>query len=842
MSDNFEKVVNTLRHKIRKSDDHITGRESVLDIANLLVLKLIEPKIKEYGLPKYCRWTKLVELVKSGDKEKVNELCIEDEEGGTEFTIFGQLEKNKYTKHAFSQPHYTRFSTFKMLIETIDKMNFYINDSQIGTAYESLLKTQLIGRDDGQFFTPRGVVQYIVEKLIKPRIGEKIYDPCCGTGGFLIYAYLHMKKYIKKKKHQKILDEGTFYGCDIDKNVMKLLYLNLLLHGIKPEEDCIKNCNTLQDNLKKNLYDIAITNPPFGKKGNNIFKNGKEKSENYDELKKYYGFESSTMPLLTIKHILNILKKNGRCAIVVTSGELNNNGKDYQYIREELINNNTLHKVIYLPTGLFENAKGINTAILFFTKGGKTKRVEYNKLELDAKGNIIETDFSFKVSAKKIKKGDYDLGLEKYSENKEFLLTNIEYKTLGDVCEFKNGKNLKKSEFKEGKYPVIGGGKEPTGYHEESNRDKNTILCSSSGASAGHISRYTSKVWASDCFSIDSKEINNDFLYYFLQSIQETLYSLKKGTGIPHVYSKNVSPIKIPMLKLSDQNEIVKFLDDIYENSKFTIKDTIEIFNNNRIFDLLLMKKYDVFTTIVNYQKGIISLNESINCLETQKNSYMKNIGTFHECTETKLGELCNFLSGGKRRVSDVTENGKYDFITCSIEKMYKCDQYDFEGEALIINAVNGSGKCNIYYSKKYSTTSNNIHFSFGDKVNTLYMYHYLKSNINLLENGFRGTNQKKITRDYIGSIKILLPSIITQKKIIKSVKKQDKLINILLKRINRYVYETQIITNFYLNNDNSKKNSKNEESEGENNKTKKLKKKSVDDSEELRKQGIETI
>lgn len=137
-----------------------------------------------------------------------------------------------------------------------------------------------------------------------------------------------------------------------------------------------------------------------------------------------------------------------------------------------------------------------------------------------------------------------------------------EVKTLGDVCNFKNGKGIKKDTLIEGEYPVIGGGQKPMGFHNEYNTNENVILCSSSGAYAGFISKYDKKVWASDCFSIIPKEdssIDNKYLYYLLKTIQDKIYTTQSGAAQPHIYSKDLQNIKIPIPSLERQKEIVEY-------------------------------------------------------------------------------------------------------------------------------------------------------------------------------------------------------------------------------------------------------------------------------------------
>jgi type I restriction enzyme S subunit len=135
-------------------------------------------------------------------------------------------------------------------------------------------------------------------------------------------------------------------------------------------------------------------------------------------------------------------------------------------------------------------------------------------------------------------------------------------KTLGDECEFKNGKGIKKENLINGEYPVIGGGQKPMGLHNKYNTNENVILCSSSGAYAGYISKYDKKVWASDCFSIKPKSnlINNNYLYFTLKLfLQDKIYKSQTGTAQPHIYSKNLEKLKISVPSLEKQKEIIEY-------------------------------------------------------------------------------------------------------------------------------------------------------------------------------------------------------------------------------------------------------------------------------------------
>ena len=170
----------------------------------------------------------------------------------------------------------------------------------------------------------------------------------------------------------------------------------------------------------------------------------------------------------------------------------------------------------------------------------------------------------------------------------EFCLSNQKgfgdnvVKELKEVCEFQNGRGIKKDTLIVGEFPVIGGGQNPMGFHNAFNTKENTILCSSSGAYAGFISKYGTKVWASDCFAITPKPnaINNMYLYYWLKTMQEHIYKMQTGTAQPHIYSKDLQTIKIQIPSIERQKEIVEYCEN---NDALIIQLQKEIESNKQM-------------------------------------------------------------------------------------------------------------------------------------------------------------------------------------------------------------------------------------------------------------------
>ena len=169
-----------------------------------------------------------------------------------------------------------------------------------------------------------------------------------------------------------------------------------------------------------------------------------------------------------------------------------------------------------------------------------------------------------RITQLKCEKNQY----KKYGRKAEIreMLKDSEMKMLGEVCEFKNYKYIKRCDMIKGEYKVIGGGKKPSGFHNKFNREPNTILCSGTGSYAGYISKYSTPVWASESFSIHSNnkdKLNELYLYLYLINIQEYLYSKRPASGgQPHIYPKTISKIKIPLPSLEVQQQCITLFEE----------------------------------------------------------------------------------------------------------------------------------------------------------------------------------------------------------------------------------------------------------------------------------------
>ena len=333
--------------------------------------------------------------------------------------------------------------TSSLLIEAINIINdMHIkeqNQDTQGDLYEYLLSELTTAGKNGQFRTPRHIIDMMVD-LADPQLGDKILDPACGTAGFLVNAYQHILEANKKEgistltpAKKKMLDEDSIFGYDIDETMTRIALMNLMMHGIKKPH--VMRGNTLSDSdprIPDNAYEVILANPPF--KG----------SLNPAEISERFRIKTTKTELLYLELMYLALAPSGRCAVIVPEGVLFGNSKAHKQVREKLLKDCRLDAVISMPSGVFKPYAGVSTAILFFTKGEPTQKVWFYKMEsdgfslddkrtfIDGKGdipNILEkfknrdkenpTDRKkkyFLVPFEEIKEKDWDLSISKYRE------------------------------------------------------------------------------------------------------------------------------------------------------------------------------------------------------------------------------------------------------------------------------------------------------------------------------------------------------------------------------------------------------------------------------------------
>jgi type I restriction enzyme M protein len=274
--------------------------------------------------------------------------------------IFGEI-KNKI------QSGYN----LREIIDHIDELRFrsQTEKHELSHLYEAKIKNMgNAGRNGGEYYTPRPLIRAIVQ-VVKPQIGERIYDGACGSAGFLCesFDYLKAKKSLTTKD-LKTLQEKTFYGKEKKSLAYVIAIMNMILHGI--EAPNIIHTNTLTENLadiqEKDRYDIVMANPPFG---------GQERKE----VQQNFPIRTGETAYLFLQHFIKILKAGGRGGIVIKNTFLSNTDNASVGLRRLLLESCNLTAVIECPGGTFQGA-GVKTVVLFFEKGTKTRKIWFYQL------------------------------------------------------------------------------------------------------------------------------------------------------------------------------------------------------------------------------------------------------------------------------------------------------------------------------------------------------------------------------------------------------------------------------------------------------------------------------
>ena len=322
---------------------------------------------EESSIPEGYRWRNLIELDGLDLTEQYEKtLKILSEQDNLIGTIFTKAQNE------IDKPVY-----LKKVISMIDEEQWLVMDGDVkGAIYEGILEKN--GQDKksgaGQYFTPRPLTQAMVD-CIKPKIGETVCDPACGTGGFLLAAYDCMKLQSQDKDKREFLNNKALHGVDNTPLVVTLASMNLYLHGIGTDRSPI----TCEDSLEKEpdtLVDVILANPPFGIRP----------AGSVDINRPDFYVETRNNQLNFLQHMMLMLKTGGRAAVVLPDNVLFEGGAG-ETIRKKLLSDFNLHTILRLPTGIFY-AQGVKANVLFFTKGQPTKDIWFYDYRTDVKHTL----------------------------------------------------------------------------------------------------------------------------------------------------------------------------------------------------------------------------------------------------------------------------------------------------------------------------------------------------------------------------------------------------------------------------------------------------------------------
>ncbi len=326
-----------------------------------------------------------------GELDKVNALTGDDLLKFVNDKLFPYLKGFKSTAAASNTLEYkigeifdelrNKFNSGYNLREVIDKINTLSFQSaqeihEMTVLYEDKIRRMgNAGRNGGEYYTPRPLIRTIV-KVVNPRIGETVYDPACGSAGFLCEAFNYMSEQVNSVSDKEKLQKDTFLGKEKKELPYIIATMNMIFHGVKAPN--IIRGNTLAENLsgisEKDRKSVILANPPFG---------GSERAE----VQQNFDIRTGETAYMFMQHFIKMLKVNGRAGIVIKNTFLSNG--DAAAVRRKLLEECNVHTILDLPSGVFTGA-GVKTVVLFFTKGEPTKKIWYYQLNLAR--NLGKTD------------------------------------------------------------------------------------------------------------------------------------------------------------------------------------------------------------------------------------------------------------------------------------------------------------------------------------------------------------------------------------------------------------------------------------------------------------------
>jgi type I restriction enzyme M protein len=472
----------------------------------------------------------------------------------------------------------------------------YSHPEELGNAYEYLLSIMSSQGDAGQFRTPRHIIDFMVD-IVNPTKDDKVLDPACGTGGFLVATYNHIleqhdgKDDPNKTEQPLTPDErkklmNNLEGYDIDPSMVRIAQVNMYLHQFKNPQ--IFQYDSLTSEERWNdKFDVVLANPPFMSPKGGIKPHSK------------FALQSNRAEVLFVDYIVNHLKPNGRAAIIVPEGIIFQSGKVYKQLRKELVEGG-LYGVVSLPAGVFNPYSGVKTSILLINNEiakqrdeilfvkiaadgyhlGATKRpVEKNdlpealsQLRIWIQGGATNGHISMPVSKSVISSNaDFNLNVDRYTTVVP-RATHWGLVRLGDVAEVISGQSP------EGKYYNENGEGHPFYQGKTQFTDKligaptkwttsvtklaraGDILMSVR-APVGPVNIATQEICIGrGLAAIRPSAINRDFMFYVLKFLEDKI-SGNGGSVFDSINKKQIEDLEVPLPPMEIQEQIVTELD-----------------------------------------------------------------------------------------------------------------------------------------------------------------------------------------------------------------------------------------------------------------------------------------
>ncbi len=753
----FDEANNSLRVEGLRA-----GIERFSEFANILFLKLfseIDNLKNEPDFDRKLKWDFYKGKPADEILDYINDL------------VLPKISKYYHDDNIFSSLQIKDGRVLKKIIDKLDPLVLTdINSDIKGDAFEYFLKaTSATGNDLGEYFTPRHIVKMMV-KLVNPQIGEKIYDPFCGTGGLLIESFRHIYNTMPRNERTlKELRQNTIFGNEIT-NTARITKMNMILAGDGHSNIQMKNSLA---NPIDGKFDVVVTNMPYSQ------------TTEYGSL---YDIPTKNGDSICVQHCIKAIDKtaeNGRIAMVVPEGFLFR--KDLQKTREFMLEKCKLQSVISLPQGVFLPYTGVKTNVLYLTKVKQAKTTDHfwyfdvkndgfsldnNRRKLEGENDVEKYLANRKVDEKnptealnvgfdiisidKIKQNDYVLSGYRYKEQKSNANHIWPVKKVKELANVLNGFAFSSDNFDENEgIPLIrvrdvNADKPPIRYN---GKYKDDYLVENGDLLIGMDGEFNAVLWNGGKALLNQRvcKIHNFngclsiYLFWMIQRQLKQIEAHTPFTTVKHISAKQIENIELPIPPIEIQKEIVE--------------------------------------TLENYKKIVDANSQSVK-------NYRPNIPYNPSWEVVELGEVCKYAGGTQPPKSTFIYEPKDGYI-----RLLQIRDYKSEDNAVYIPLKEKHKTCNeddvmigrygppVFQILRGKSGAYNVALikciPDKKKLTPDWLFYFLSSEpvqkhiISLSER----SRQAGVSPSDLDKLKIPLPSISIQKEHIKKIKEEEALI-----------------------------------------------------------------
>ena len=745
----------------------IVGTKAQNDIMKILCLKILQSQFNDENSELWDRCNIIKTETNMSDTQfiRFKTYCNDITEITKKDDVFKEWRVfvNKFLSKVFPSIYYENDNKFncdnsQCIIEVIKIIDSLDIDDEFKDAFSTTcgdiheLFRAYGGRNSGakalgQFFTPRHLIHLMfhgirLDKLMEPIEDITIYDPCMGTGGFLTRLFKMCN-----------ISSQNIYGCETEIDTIKFGEMSMVLTTGNSRNNIIK-CDSLCENefILNKKFSCIVTNPPFGTSMK--YKDLKTTFETQFpnspvKFKDIYPLNTNNGACLFVQHCVYMLAEGGFCAIVLPDGELfEGNSKWSKNFRKWLSEKVNIRIILKVASGTFEHA-GVKTNVVVFTKDGPTQNIQF--METPKECNVVKDMFT--ISAEELKSAGYSLDVGEYLVEETYNY-DVPMVALGEVCDMlPTTKHYSSIGNKNGAFKFYVSSQECNLYLDTFEVEQKSIIIGNGGQANIHIdSKFTPSKHVTVC-QLKTYKLNIEYCYLYLKYNIHLLNNKFSGSGLKWINKEKISKIKIPLLSLEVQQQIVDELSHIE-----TSIETIE----SRIAQLKREKD--------QYKK----YGRKAEIRELLKNS-----------VEKMLGEVCEFKGYKYIKRLDMIE-GEYKVIGGGKKPSGFHNKFNKDANTILCSGTGSyAGYISKYSTPVWASESFSIHSNDNQKLNESYLYLYLKNIQEFLYTKRPASGgQPHMYPKTMSKIKIPIPSQEIQKQCITLFEEKEKFIQSIDEKI----------------------------------------------------------